>query len=414
VADSLPLWKRLLGFSMIPAIAALSPLLVLPVVSRVAGPEGWSSAIAGESIGTFGAIAIAYGWSTIGPALVSIAQNDATRGRLYRDSLVVRLIVAVVALPAVGIACWLVASPGYGLLAALMGLQGALIALSFTWYSVGLGRPGAIALYDAIPRLIVTAAAAAAILLTGIVELYPLAGITVTLVGTGLFTWRTLRRYPSSWPRVAEIPGLFRTGAPVALNDAALGAYSAVPAPLVNVTAPPLEASGFASADKMVKLGQFLPLTLANALQAWIAEGFGPRRSSRIRAALWAHAALGLTGLLGLAFLGGWATRILFGDTATAATNVLAALGLGFAFFSLRTSMTRHILFPAGRSKLVMSATLVGTAVGVPAMLVLANVWGPLGVAIAYALTEFIATTILVAPCIAAMRRLDSADLVAP
>ena len=65
--------RRLLGFMLLPAIAALSPIIALPVVVRIAGDAGWASAIAGESIGTFAAIAIGWGWATIGPALISIA-----------------------------------------------------------------------------------------------------------------------------------------------------------------------------------------------------------------------------------------------------------------------------------------------------------------------------------------------------
>ncbi len=123
VAEPASLRSRLFGFTLIPAVAAVSPLVVLPAVSRAA-PDGWSSAIAGESIGTFAAIAVAYGWTTVGPALVSIAADDVRRGRLYRDALVVRLATSIVALPALVVVCALVASPGYGLLAALMGLQG--------------------------------------------------------------------------------------------------------------------------------------------------------------------------------------------------------------------------------------------------------------------------------------------------
>ncbi|WP_316311912.1 hypothetical protein, partial [Clavibacter michiganensis] len=118
------------------------------------------------------------------------------------------------------------------LLASLMGLQGALIGLSFTWFAVGVGDPRSILFYDAIPRLLVAVAAMLAIVNGVPVEVYPIVGILVTLIGTTAYTLRLLRRYPSPWPPLREIPGLFRLGAPVALNDGALGAYSSVPMPL--------------------------------------------------------------------------------------------------------------------------------------------------------------------------------------
>ena len=197
---------------------------------------------------------------------------------------------------------------------------------------------------------------------------------------------------------------------PVALNDAALGAYSSVPTPLVNITAPPDAAAGFASADKMLKLGSFLPLTLANALQAWIAEVHGVHRRRRMRLSLIAHGGFGVLGGVLLAALGAWASLVLFGAEAQASTGVLIAMGVTFAFFSLRTSMTRHVLFPAGESHAVMRATLIGAAIGVPAMIALAIAIGPLGAAIGYALTEAAATLLLIRRSAAAMRRLDQAD----
>ncbi|GAA1926444.1 hypothetical protein GCM10009775_18250 [Microbacterium aoyamense] len=398
------LHRRLLGFMLLPALAAVSPLLVLPLVARSAGPGGWASAIAGESIGTFAAIVVGYGWVAIGPALVSIAADGAERARLYRESLVVRLLIAAATLPVLAVACWFVASPGAEWLTVLMGVQGALIALSFTWYSAGVGRPSTIVVYDAIPRLLAAAASAIAIAATGIVEIFPLSGIAVTLIGTGIFSLRLLRRNPGPWPTRSSIGGLFRRGLPVALNDAALSAYSSVPAPLVNVTAPPLAAAGFASADKLFKLGAVLPFTLANALQSWIAEVTATARARRMRMALAAHAGFGVLGGIVLAVFGPWVSRVMFGDEAAAGFDLLVAMGVVFAFLSLRTSMTRHVMFPAGRTAVVMRATLVATAVGVPVMIALAILIGPLGAAIGYALTEGAATLLLWRPCVSALR----------
>lgn len=408
MAEPASLRSRLLGFTLIPAVAAVSPLLVLPAVSRAAGPDGWASAIAGESVGTFAAIAVAYGWTTVGPALVAIAPDDVRRGRLYRDAVVVRLLTSVVALPLLIIVCAIVAAPGHQLLAALMGLQGALIGLSFTWFSVGVGDPRSILFYDALPRLCVAALSMFAILGGLPVEIYPLAGISVTVVGTTAFTIGLLRRYPSPWPPRREIPGLFRVGAPVAVNDAALGAYSAVPTPLVNLLSMGSAAAGFASADKMSKLGQFLPLTLANALQSWSAEVEGAARLRRLRIALLLHGGFGALGMIVLGSLGTPVSALLFGDQAAAPLGVCVALGLAFAMYSLRTSMTRHVLFPAGDQGAVMRATVAATVIGIPLMVGGGILWGPLGVAIGYGATESISTVLLASRTRSRMRALTA------
>ncbi|WP_341577870.1 hypothetical protein [Microbacterium schleiferi] len=404
-----PLGSRLIGFLAIPAIAAASPLIVLPFVSRNAGPAGWASAIAGESVGTLAAIAIGYGWASIGPAMVSVAGEDSRRARIYRDSIVVRLLLAVIVLPVLAVVCWFVASPGFEWLSVLMGTQGALIALSFTWYCAGVGDPRTIIVFDAVPRLVATVAAAGAIAATGIVELYPIAGILVTLGGTTLFTWRLLRRNPGPWPTAREIPGLMRKGAPVALNDAALSGYSSLPAPLVNVTSPPIAAAGFASAEKMLKLGQFLPMTLANAFQSWVAETDGVGRRRRILLAMAALITGGLAGWAGLAVLGPWASTVLFGEEASSSIGILFTMGLVFAFFSFRTGLTRLVLFPAGLATPVMRATLIATALGTPLMIGLGLAWGPIGAAIGYAVTEGMAAALLIPRSLHVLRALATA-----
>lgn len=410
MTESVPLGRRLMLFFLVPAIAAISPLLVLPIVARTAGQAGWASAIAGESVGTVASIVIGYGWVALGPALVSIAADDERRGSLYRGSLVVRLLVAALALPLMSILCWLVAAPGSEWLAVLMGLQGALIALSFTWFSAGVGRPTAIVFYDSIPRLVATGLCAIAIALGAPVELYPLAGILVTIVGTTLFSRGVLRRYPASWPHRGDVRELFRIGAPVALNDVGLVAYSSVPTPIVTLTASPADAAGFASADKMLKLGQFIPMTLANALQAWITEAHGSARGRRMRLAMLAHGVIGVLGGAVLGVLGAWASTVLFGADAAASTPVLVALGVTFAFFSLRTSVTRHVLYPAGEAPAVVRATLIATAIGVPVMIALTLLIGPLGAAIGYMATEAAATLLLWPRCVRSLHELDHAE----
>lgn len=397
--------RRLLGFLLVPAIAALSPIIALPAVTQIAGPGGWASAIAGESIGTFAAIAIGWGWATIGPALISIAAGDDERARLYRESIAVRLSISVLALPALAVICWLIATPGSEWLTILMGMQGALIALSFTWFCAGVGDPRTIVIYDAAPRLLANLAAAALVLSTGIVVLYPLAGILVTIVGTSIFTVRLLRRHPGPWPRPHDLPRLLRANLSVALNDAGLSGYSSVPAPVVNVTALPVAAAGYATADKMLKLGQFIPMTLANALQAWIGEAHGHHRGRRMTIALGLAAATGLAGWAGLALVGPWLTSAYL-PAAPAPFDILLVMGLVFFFFSVRTAVARLVLFPAGQAAPVMRATLIATALGIPLMIGLGIAWGPVGAALGYAATEGAATLLLVRRCLRVLREL--------
>ena len=109
-------------------------------------------------------------------------------------------------------------------------------------------------------------------------------------------------------------------------------------------------------------------------------------------------------GGVALAVLGHWASLILFGEAAAAGYAILATMGLVFAFLSLRTSMMRHVLFPAGQTRVVVRASLIASAVGIPVMIALAITIGPIGAAIGYAVTEGLSTLLLWAPCAAAVR----------
>ncbi len=403
----LTLTQRLFGFSILPAISVISPLLVLPLVARSAGPEGWASALSGEAIGTLAGVIISHGWSTVGPSKVANASDPTARGRLYRESLLVRLSWAMVVLPVLAIICGMIAGEGYRTLTILMGLQGATIALSFIWFSIGIAAPRSIALFDTIPRIFAAGMAAVLILATGIVELYPVAGIVVTIVGTMIFTKRVLRQYPSTNPTLKDLFKLLRINADVAVSDTVFTAYMAFPLPLVHISTPSLESSSFASADKMVKLGMYVPFVLGNALQAWTAEAHGKARANRVRESIIAHTLLGLMGWAIVSIIGPKASEFLFGSEAIATRDTLAILGFAFALYSVRSSLTRHLLLPSGDSGSVMKATLIGSLFGICAMVGLTPQIGANGAAIGFALTEVVITIILTLRAPEGLKRLQ-------
>ena len=398
------LTARFAGFALLPILSAVSPLVVLPALSRSVEPAGWASALTGETVGTFAAIVIAWGWTNMGPARVAVAADRTTQGRLYRESLAVRGLLALVVLPLLAVLVALIAADGYRALAVLMAVQGSVISLSFTWFAVGRGDPRSIVMLDALPRMAVAVGAALTIATTGAVLIYPLAGLAVTVAGTAVYSLRILRQCPAPWPRLSELRGLFRQTSDVAVNDAAVGVYSAVPVPLVSATLTSISAGGYASADKLIKLGQFIPITVANALQAWAAEAGAGTMRARTLVAVRIHSAIGIVGWLGVAALGPRATRILFGDDTAADREVLIVLGLAFFLFAVRTGLTRHVLFPAGRGRDVMRAGVIGSMVGIPAMAAGVFGVGAVGAAVGFALSEVTMVAVLVRPSLGALR----------
>ena len=392
------LWGRLAGFAGLPMISMITPLLVLPVFSRLAGPQGWASVAAGEAVGTLAAIAISYGWNVAGPPRIAATDDPVARATLYRESLLVRGALFAAALPVIGGVCLAIAADGFLGPTLLMGVSGAVTGLSFAWFAVGAGDPRSIAVYEAVPRVLAAGVATAVILLTHRLEVYPVLAVTVSLLGVVLFSRRLLAGLDLGPIDVRSLPRLLRRDRGVAAIDVAGGAYASVPLPVVSVLSPPAPASAFASGDKLYKFGLYLPITLGNAFQSWTVEGERSGRARRLRVALGSHVLLGAFGGLGLAVLGPFATRLLFGADVEVGHDVATWLGVTFLLVSTRISLTRHFLIPAGQVRVVFVSTMAGAALGLP--LVVLGTWavGPVGAAAAVALSEVLATGLLVAP----------------
>lgn len=391
---------RLAGFGGLPLISMITPLLVLPVLGRIAGKSGWASLATGESIGTFAAIVIAYGWNVAGPPRIALTTDRVGRATLYRESLVVRGALAVVAVPVIGVLCVLLAADGYVVPTVLMGLSGAVTGLSFAWYSVGAGDPRSIAVYEAIPRVVSAALAAGIIVVTRQLAVYPLMAATVSLGGILLFSRRTLRGV--ELPRLSrrDIGRLLVRDKALAGIDVAGGAYATVPVPLVSAFSIAAVASSYASSDKLYKFGLYIPITLGNAFQSWTVEGPVSGRARRLRTALAAHILVGLVGWAFLTVAGPPVSALLFGSEVASDRAVCFWLGATFLIVSTRISLTRHLLVPIGHIRVVFVATVVGAVCGVP-LIGLASWWiGPVGAALGLLVSEILTTGILAGPAL--------------
>jgi len=73
-------------------------------------------------------------------------------------------------------------------------------------------------------------------------------------------------------------------------------------------------------------------------------------------------------------------------------------LGAAFLLASVRTSMTRHVLVPAGRVRVVFVSVTAGAVVGVPLIALLTWALGPVGGALGLLVSEAVATGVLVHP----------------
>lgn len=383
--------KRLLGFAVVPLISAVSPFLVLPVVARSAGVQGWAAIGVGQSVGALAAMVVIGGWSLHGPARAAPASGPERRA-LYGESLVGRGFLYVCVLPPVVLANLLLLPGEVAPVGALTSMAFALAGLSPSWFAIGVGRPALMARFEVVPRTAGALVAAGLVALTGQVAWYPAILFCGTL--TGIVLLHAHEGFGGPGPLAAALRGLWRSRHDLFAVVAA-GLYSTIPVTLVGAAVVVGDVARYSSADRVYRIGLLSIVALGGALQGWVAEDAAARHR-RMRVSVLAHALLGLSGGAALVALGAPVTALLFGERVGAAPDVVLWYGVAFAAVSLNTSTGGHLLIPLGASRSVLTSTVIGAVVGVGAMLVLLPQVGAVGAAMGLALGEVVVCVVQV------------------
>ena len=391
---------RLAGFAGIPFLSLLTPFLLLPILARITTPDGWASIAIGQSVGGVGALIVSYGWNLLGP--VQVARKPvAERPSIYLESLISRSFLLAVFLGPLVFVSWILAPEGVQNYSVLMTIAVAFSGLSAVWYNIGTGKPRDIAIYDAFPKLLGTLAASMCLIVTEWVAVYPIALFLSTVVGLFIFSRKTLHgNRMRTKIELSSIVRVLRRGLAPAATDVAAGAYSTSAISLISVTADSQQVGLYAASDRIYRVGLFALTALGNGLIAWVVEA--PNRGANRRLA-WAGISFATLGLLGFVVL--WlllpsATTILFGADLAAEHLMSVGFGLSYIAVSMNTFMGRFVLIPAGRTRAVLLSTIVGAGVGVPSILIFANLWGAAGTAFALALSQIVVCFVQLPICI--------------
>ncbi|GAA2726619.1 hypothetical protein CAE01nite_22470 [Cellulomonas aerilata] len=400
-----PLARRLLGFASLPFAGAIAPVVLLPLVSRASGPGGWAGIATAQAVGTLAATIIMFGWSVSGQSEVALAPTERDAAAVYRRSLRSRLLLAAVVVPT-GALAFLVGSGSYGVVNSLMYVASAVTGLSFGWYCVGRARPGWVAAYEVLPKVLAMVVAAVVLLVTGLVWVYPAALLAATVGGALLFQRRCVPAQDGSrWDLGTawrDSTSRWRAGA----LSIAGGIYASAPLPLAAVLASVDEVATLASGDKLYRYGLFGVIGLANGLQAWVLSGEGARRTARRQSsAVSAHAVLGGVGLAFLVLVGERASAIIFGQSVAAGTAVVVACGVAYAAVSMSTPLVRNTLIPGGRPGVVLATTTVTGVLGVGVMWTLGLHLGAAGIAWGFAASEVLNLALLASAVLVIGRR---------
>jgi len=400
------LMLRLAGFTGAPILSALAPFIILPVVSRIVGDEGWANFSAGQSIGILGMVGVLFGWSIVGPVRVARAPSAQARAVILHESIRSRLLTSLIAVPAAGVATFLVSGSSYRLESVAVAVAMTIGGLTPAWFCIGQGNPRGLMIFDALPKLAASLVSLPILALTGQVLWYPVLLLVFTVPAYVIHARLTAH---GAILGDAEPRGLFavlRTLVPTAAIDATGNAYgsTAIPIATAGLSAP--DASSFASTDRVYRIGTLVVVALANAFQAWVLESdvTDPRR--RHRGALAAHMALGVLGGIAIALLGPWATGLVFGADVAAQPLPSALFGIAFFCISTATPMIRNLLIPADRFRTVFAATVCAAAVGLVVMIVGSAAGSAVIVSLGVAASELTALAVLSVPAILVYRAL--------
>jgi len=165
--------------------------------------------------------------------------------------------------------------------------------------------------------------------------------------------------------------------------------HSSAPVPIVAALSSVGATAAYGSADKLYRYGLMSIVAVGNAAQGWVLETRNQERARRSRIAILAHVALGIIGWIGLTWLGGPVTSLLFGKDVAAPATVMFWLGAAFFAVSSSTPLIRNVLMPYRRDAIVLIATISGAVFGVVTMIFLTIALGPQGAACGLAISEF-------------------------
>ncbi|MBS1906031.1 MAG: hypothetical protein JST33_05560 [Actinobacteria bacterium] len=393
--------QRLLGFSMLPFLASVLPLIALPIMSRASTGDDWAALGVGMGVGAFAAAVALVGWNLLGTPMVIAAESVAEREQLYARSFYIRGIAVVVVCMIGGVVAAAIA-PQVAATAAVFAVATALNAMTLSWYAVAVAAPGLVFWYEVVPRAIATALAIAVVLSTGSVFWYG-ALLTLSFVaGLIVFHLRVFRRILPAWPGgqqlrddVADMRAAWGVETMTSLSTNA-------PVPIAGIVIGTAATVSFSSSDRIYRYGLMAIIAVGNALQGWVLESTAAIRQRRNRIAFAIMAAVAAIGWVVLAILGPFVSGLLFGADKAGDPVVFQFYAIAFVGLTLATPLIRNILVPARRDRQVLLASVAGAATAFIAMIVLGLFWGGAGVAAGFALGE----TVNLAACAALVLRL--------
>lgn len=394
--------RRILGFSLLPAMSMLAPLVLLPIVAQRYGPSGWSAIALGQSVGAIVGVVVALAWPIVGGHQIARSNLDLRR-EIYIDSLGSRLFVLVVATPLAAVFLILLGQP-LRLETILFMIGISLNGLTASWYFAGTGEPRKLVVNEGVVRLAGYALAATAMILGSPLIIYASLTIMAGLAMIVLNWWTIVARRPSREQfRFRAWLHIVRGHSYGTLSRVLQGGFSFGGVP-ISAAIVPGGLSSFAAADQLAKAASNAGLALPASFVGWVGQGGSALKRRSLTATMTTLAILAIAVVVWYAVGPAVVTFLYRGESGLGRAEITL---IGLAIFGTVGARVLELLavVPAGEERSIFLTNTVMSVVGL-CLLPLAFVnWGVIGGLTVYAAIPIATMGTLVLVILRALRR---------
>jgi PST family polysaccharide transporter len=393
--------RNILALYGVRAVEQLLPLLVLPYLTRMLGPEGWGLFAIAQAFAMYGIVTVEYGFGFSGTRAVASARDQPGRlAELITGVLVAQFLLACVVTAA---ACVLRAVvPVFENEPPLLwaGLAFAILqGFNPVWYFTGQERIPLVGAITVGAKLLATLAIFALVRTPEdswlVLACYAGGSLVATTTGYALM----LREVRPGRLGLGLVGRTLRLGASMFVTRIALMMHTAGNVFLLGLLVVPHQVAFYAASDKLCRPVAWLLQPINTALLPRLSHlvGASPDRAQQLATmTFFLQGATGIAFGLTIGLSAPWLVRLLFGPEYGAAVAVLQVMAAIIPLMVVNGALVTQWMIPHGLDRLLSVVIVTSAGINLALALILAPRFGALGMAWVTVVAEsFILTGLL-------------------
>ncbi|MGP5247004.1 hypothetical protein [Corynebacterium flavescens] len=345
------------GFALLPALSAVASLILLPLVARLNGADGWVALVVGQSAGNIVSVVGGLAWFLIGGDRIAKSKSAARR-KTYWISLYTRFLVLVPAASLAAVYLAIVKAEFYvATLLFMVGIAGN--ALSAAWYYAGTGEPSKLVICEGLPRVASYIAAIPCLLLTHNILYYAALTVISQVISFWLNHMVILRGFERDPIGLGEVLAELRDQVSGLMARFSMALSSSGGPALLGIFAPSA-LPVFSALDAVSKAGINATGFLPSAFVSWLRGT--PSKESQLRRARNAVGFILATSALGICVwqvAGSHIVGFLFDNQVLISSTMVALVGATVFSNLISYSLELLVLVPSGYSKSVFTIQMI-------------------------------------------------------